>query len=292
MSTTPQPDPFQQAHADANKAVATFLPSLLPQPPAPEPTTPPPPPALAEPVRAISLARHIEQMSARVARGLPAVASQPTPEQTFGPELDPVHIRALSEAIALHPETERAALLHQAHEGLVRWIAAHNGRVVVDGKLLLAHSPESAEQLAAKIINGAVDDHDQRQAVASMPSLQVSPGQDAPSRSAPMPVRSDQAPPAAAAGIASSLPARTPLPVAVSPDANTPEITPPGGDGTIEEKGPVPQEVRTRPSKGQIVTLQDGSQGEIVFVHPNMNFMRVRTDSGVVTAPIPHAAAQ
>ena len=53
--------------------------------------------------------------------------------------------------------------MHEAHMNLTKWIAAHNGQIVHDGHVEIAGSPESAEKLAAKIINQAVDEHDQRE---------------------------------------------------------------------------------------------------------------------------------
>lgn len=160
-----QPNPFHQAAADSQKAILTFLPSLAPKPPVPPPPQPPKiSPALQEGLRAASLVRHVEQMSARVARGMPAEEPPPpSPQETFGVELDPVHMRALQIAVAAHPETQRAALLHEAHDMLAKWVMSNNGRVVVDGKMQIANNPGAAESLAAKIINEAVDQHDGRQ---------------------------------------------------------------------------------------------------------------------------------
>jgi hypothetical protein len=166
----PTVDPFQQAHQDAQNAVATFLPSLTPQPPAP----PPPPPSMASPkiqeaVRAMSIVKKVEMTSARVARGLPPEPPPPpSPQEQFPPSIDQVHIRAMAAAIAAHPETDRPALLHEAHQNIVKWIAAHNGQIVHDGHIEIANSPQSAENLAAKIINEAVDQHDERRAALSV----------------------------------------------------------------------------------------------------------------------------
>jgi hypothetical protein len=164
VSAIPQPDVFAKAHQDAQRAVATFLPSLTPKPPAPAP--PPQPkrsPVIIEAMRVASVARHVEGMSARVARGLPPEQPPPpSPQETFPPEIDQVHIRAISAAIAAHPETERGPLLHEAHANIVKWIAAHNGQIVHDGHVQIATSAQSAESLAAKIVNEAVDAHDQR----------------------------------------------------------------------------------------------------------------------------------
>jgi hypothetical protein len=169
-------DPFIQAHADAKKAVATFLPSLS----GPKPPPPPPPNPLAkrdvmgEMVHAASMARHVEDTSARMARGLPVQPpNPPSPQETFGSEIDQVHIRAISAAIAAHPETERAALLHELHENLTKWVASNNGRVVVDGKMEIATSPQSAETLAAKILNAGIDAHDTREQAKKDAALQA-----------------------------------------------------------------------------------------------------------------------
>ena len=165
MAAIAQPDVFQQAHQDAQRAVATFLPSLTPQPPAP----PAPPPSIASPkiqeaVRAMSIVRKVEMTSKRVARGLPPEPPPPpSPQETFPPAIDQVHIRAMAAAIAAHPETDRPALLQEAHQNLTKWIASKNGQVAVDGHIEIADSPQSAEKLAARIVNQAVDDHDQRE---------------------------------------------------------------------------------------------------------------------------------
>lgn len=158
-------DPFQRAAAEGRVAVNTFLPSLS----GPQPPPPPPPHPMAKQdilqtmVHAASLARHVEQASAKIAAGLPPdPPAPPSPQEKFPPAIDQVHIRALSSAIAAHPEELRPALLHEAHINLTKWIATHNGQIVHDGHVEVADSPKSAEQLAAKIINQAVDDHDQR----------------------------------------------------------------------------------------------------------------------------------
>src|SRR5438045_116515 len=136
MNSQSHPDPFVRAHQDAQKAVATFLPSLIPKPPAP--TVPPPRPGpLTDAVKALSMARHVEQVSARVARGLPPEEPKPTPEKMFGNQLDVVHTRALQEAIASHPEEERSRLISEAHDSATKWIGSHNGKVVVHGKVEL-----------------------------------------------------------------------------------------------------------------------------------------------------------
>lgn len=165
MATVPQLDPFAQAHEDGRKAVATFLPSLV----APKNVAPQAPPKalphsdLRDAVRAMSLANHVEQMSSRVANGLPATPPQVTPEEQFGNQLDAVHTRAISAAIAAHPETERARLISEAHDSASKWIMSHNGKVIVHGKVELAHDPKTAQNLAAKIVNGTVEDHDARE---------------------------------------------------------------------------------------------------------------------------------
>jgi hypothetical protein len=165
MAAIAQPDVFQKAHQDAQNTVAMFLPSLTPQPPAP----PPPPPSMASPkiqeaVRAMSIVKKVEMSAKRVARGMPAEPPPPpSPQETFPPVLDVVHIRALQAAIASHPETQRELLMHEATFNVAKWISAHNGAINYDGHMEIANSPESAEKLAATIVNKAVDDHDQRE---------------------------------------------------------------------------------------------------------------------------------
>lgn len=269
-----QPDPFVKARADAQNAVATFLPSLTagPQPP----PAPPPqiPPKLMEAVRAASLARHVENMSARMARGLPPTAPPPpSPQQLFGNELDPVHIRALTSAIEAHSEDQRAALLNEVHENLTKWVAENNGRVVVDGKMELSHSPQSAEVLAAKIINSATDDHDQRKVQAqeaeqeqsqpqssqseprsqtpasTEPAPPVSLAQPAPVSAQPQPAESIQQTPSAAPAAYTS---------PSSPNSTTPEVIPPAGTGQIEPQGPPPEVQPDEAAK--VGTTEDGEQ--------------------------------
>ena len=170
MAASPQPDIFAKAHADAQKAVATFLPSLVGrQDPPPQPPGPPKFTNMKGPqeaLRVLSLASKAESMSRRVARGMPPEDPPPTPEQQFGNNLDIVHTRAIASAIASHPEEERARLISEAHDSATKWVGAHNGKVIVHGKVEIATSPESAERLAAKIVNGTVEDHDQRQLLA------------------------------------------------------------------------------------------------------------------------------
>jgi hypothetical protein len=175
MSAIAQLDPFQQAHADGRRAVATFLPSLVTPP---RPAGPPPKGLphsdLRDAVRAMSLANHTEQMSSRVANGLPATPPQVTPEEQFGNQLDVVHARAIASAIAAHPETQRARLISEAHDSASKWIMSHNGKVIVHGKVELAHDPKTAQNLAAKIVNGTVEDHDAREEAKAQAAQAVS----------------------------------------------------------------------------------------------------------------------
>lgn len=170
-------DAFQRAHEDGKKAIATFLPSLVPKQPAPAPQPPPATsPLVREGVRTASLARHVEMASKRVARGMPPEPPPPpSPQETFGGELDPVHIRAMGSAIEAHPEELRSPLIHELHDTLTKWISSQNGRVVIDGRMELATSPESAEKLAQKIINDGVENHDQREQ-AKQEAVQESAG--------------------------------------------------------------------------------------------------------------------
>lgn len=269
-----QPDPFVKARADAQNAVATFLPSLTAGPQAPPAPPPQIPPKLMESVRALSLARHVENMAARVARGLPPTAPPPpSPQETFAAELDPVHIRALTAAIEAHPEDQRAALIHEAHENIVKWIAAHNGQVIIDGKMQLAHSPQSAEVLGAKIINDAVDDHDQRKADEAQAAMDANAPTEARGSTEAQPKSQPQsktgpelqpAPssinPAPAPAIAEPASA-SPSPVsAVQPSQNstTPEVIPPAGSGQIEPQGPAPEVQPDEAAK--VGTTEDGEQ--------------------------------
>lgn len=164
MSTTPQLDPFSKAHLDGMKAVTTFLPSLSTPPQAPQlPQQPLPHSDLRDAVRAMSMVNHVEGMSKRMANGLPPEEPKPTPEEQFGNQLDAVHTRAISSAIAAHPETDRARLISEAHDSATKWIGSHNGKVVVHGKIELAHNAQSAQNLAAKIVNQTVEEHDARE---------------------------------------------------------------------------------------------------------------------------------
>lgn len=246
-----RPDPFVLAHQDAQKAVATFLPSLVGRQ-EPEPPKPPSPMAaqqrgMQEAMRTASLARHVERMSARVVRGLPPEEPKPTPEQQFGNTLDAVHTRAIQEAIASHPEEERSRLISEAHDSTVKWIASHNGKVVVHGKIQLAHSPETAERLAATIVNNEVEGHDQRKADEAAnidgaggvrPSAGGGTGERGVSDAGgPVPSSTGAAPspavhenPPIAAGADGGIP---------QPSAQQPEVVPPG-DGEQPAQGPPP----------------------------------------------------
>lgn len=166
------PNIFQRAHADAQNAVATFLPSLGPNPPQPQGPPPQPNPfakrdIVHEMTHAAALARHVEGASALIVQGKPANPQPPPPEQTFGNVLDIVHTRALRSAIESHPEEERSRLISEAQDSATKWISAHNGKVIVHGKVLIAHDIKGAQSLAAKIVNDTVEDHDQEKAVAA-----------------------------------------------------------------------------------------------------------------------------
>lgn len=182
-------------------------------------------------------------MSARVVRGLPPEEPKPTPEQQFGNTLDAVHTRAIQEAIASHPETERGRLISEAHDSAVKWIASHNGKVVVHGKIQLAHSPETAERLAATIVNTEVEGHDQRRAAeadaaagdngtgaTSSNRVPVSAGAGASD------ARTQAAQPVIPSGGNNDL--RNPPNVQGVPQP-TPEVVPPG-DGQQPAQGPPP----------------------------------------------------
>lgn len=283
-------DVFTKAHADAQKAVATFLPSLTPAPPAAPAQPSRIPPAMMEAARALSKGGHAERMSQRMARGLPPEPlPPPSPQETFGPELDQVHIRALSAAIAAHPEDQRAPLLHEAHQNLVKYIAANNGQIVHDGHMQLAHTPQAAEMLAAKIINEGVDAHDQRKAaeeqagsqpVSSVPSARKTSQASLSSQGASQPTLPSGESPSGSVipsrpkaslaagssllssnnglpdGPKASLAAVSPLP---SPNNTTPEIIPPAGTGQIEDPGPPPP---VSPAEAAEVGTND--DGEIV----------------------------
>jgi hypothetical protein len=244
-----RPDPFVLAHLDAQKAVATFLPSLVGRQ---EPEPPPPPSPMAasqrgmqEAMRTASLARHVERMSARVVRGLPPEEPKPTPEQQFGNTLDAVHTRAIQEAIASHPEEERSRLISEAHDSTVKWIASHNGKVIVHGKVQLAHSTETAERLAATIVNNEVEGHDQRRADEISATQSPQPTRPGDSKNSQPNSRTDTAPAVAqpnTGGGDGSDPRPAQPPAAPAP---TPEVVPPGdGDQPAQGSPPVvnPQE--------------------------------------------------
>lgn len=157
-------DILQRVAEDGKKAVKLFLPSIA-NPPKPPP---PPPNPMAQDNHMVDVARALkrlgalEKMSYRAARGLPP-DRPPTPEEQFGNVLDVAHTRALSRAIANHPEEEQGRLIAEAHDSATKWIAAHNGKVVVHGKIETATSPEAAEKLAQKIVNDTVQEHDERE---------------------------------------------------------------------------------------------------------------------------------
>jgi hypothetical protein len=158
---------FARAHADAQKAVTTFLPSLGPNPPQPQGPAPQPHPLaqrdiVHEMTHAAALARHVEQASARIVQGLPANPAPPPPEQTFGNVLDVVHSTALRNEIARRPEEDRSRLISEAQDSTTKWIMSHNGKVIVHGKVMIAHGMPEAERLAAKIVNDTVEEHDQQ----------------------------------------------------------------------------------------------------------------------------------
>jgi hypothetical protein len=274
MSTAAvRPDPIVRAHQDAAKAIATFLPSLTGRNDHPDPTPPPHPMAktdsLTEAIRVASLANKGERMSARMARGLPPEDPQHTPEAAFGNQLDSVHTRAIQEAIARVPEEERGKFISEAHDSAVKWIGAHNGKVIVHGKVELAHSPESAERLAAKIVNNEVEGHDRRviaideAGASSRTSASGRATEGEPGGSGHSGVSTDLSD-NSAADVRRPLP-RTVAGTSESSGASAPEIVPPG-DGDQPAQGAPPavtsvesDRVGSRKSDGHQVTQPKNS---------------------------------
>jgi hypothetical protein len=244
-------DPITQAHNDAKQAVATFLPSLVGRQDPPPAPPPPSPLAVAQQpqdaIRALALAGHVERQAYRVARNLPPQREQaPTPEEQFGNNLDIVHTRALANAISSVPETERGKLISEAHDSAVKWIAAHNGKVIVHGKVKIAGSKESAENLAAQIVNDTVEDHDQRKQ-AEAANVQPAPGSTDSAGNADQgsatPVPAQGTSPAASGGPDTGTgPTSDSAPVGSGNGIipQSPTIVPPGGDGEITDPGPPP----------------------------------------------------
>jgi len=246
-------DPITRAHAEAAAAVRTFLPSLSGQ--SPQPPTPVPPSIQAptnewqEAIRRASMARHVEQQSARLARGLPPERqTPPSPEEQFGNNLTVVHTRALQHAISLIPEADRGKFISEAHDSATKWIASHNGKVIVHGKVHIATSPESAEKLAAQIVNDTVEEHDQRQQAeaanggrSSGPSTGVLPSAQASdaTRGAQV-VRPDVSPSPSPQASSAIQPNSSGPPTGALPNS-APTIVPPGGDGKIVDPGPAPE---------------------------------------------------
>lgn len=129
------------------------------------PVAPPSPEA-----QIMAAAQADDAMAQRAGLGLPPVPpqpKQPTPAQQIGPVLERQHVELISQAIAQAPENARGKLIAEAHGNLTQWIHENNGRVVVDGKVHIAKTPEQAETLAQKIINDAVAAHDKQQAATA-----------------------------------------------------------------------------------------------------------------------------
>lgn len=226
------PDAIDVAHEQGTVATKLFI-----RPPTqPGPQTPPPPdntaslPQIQDAIRGMSLARKVEMMSARVARGLPPEPPPPpSPFVQFGNELHPIHIEAIKHAIMSAPEESRGDLISGVHDQVAQWIHDNNGKVVVNGKIEIAQNPKSANMLAGKIVNDVIDSHDQNVNKQAQLSASARPGssQSPDSSTVPEVVQSATASsssnaPSGSARISSNAPT----------SAQPPTGTPPGTAGT------------------------------------------------------------
>jgi hypothetical protein len=124
-------------------------------------------PEAASAMKTMQSAQQVEHMAKRVASGQPAVEPPPPqPPKPTNSVLSRQEIEGISGQIAQAPEDARGKLIDEAHRRLTQWINDNQGRVVVDGKIHLAKTPEQAETLARQIINGALDAHERKQPAA------------------------------------------------------------------------------------------------------------------------------
>ncbi|HEV7523016.1 MAG TPA: 2'-5' RNA ligase family protein [Candidatus Angelobacter sp.] len=117
---------------------------------------PAPPPALDEATAAMV---QYEQGAGNI----PKPPTPVPPGQQFGNKLSGDQIDHLAQTIAKAPPDQQNALIEEAHGRMVSWINDNNGRVFIDGKVVLSKSPDQTEALAAKIINDASSAHDKNQ---------------------------------------------------------------------------------------------------------------------------------
>lgn len=166
----------------------TFLPSTNGAKPQ---TTPagPAAPALEPGIASMVKANASATMAKNVVAGRPAVPPPvpppPSPGEQFGNKLSGAQVDHLAQTIAKVPEGKRNEVIDEAHQNLTQWIADNKGKVVVDGKIHIAKTPDAAEALAAKLINDGVAAHDKAtaeaakvQEAASTPEPKAKPAAD------------------------------------------------------------------------------------------------------------------
>jgi GGDEF domain-containing protein/phospholipid N-methyltransferase len=122
-----------------------------------------PPPALDEATQAMV---QYEQNAGNIPKPPPPVPP-PTPGQQFGNKLSGDQVDHLAQTIAKAPPAQQNALIEEAHANMAKWINDNKGKVFIDGKIVLAKSPDQVEALAAKIINDASSAHDKAQELAA-----------------------------------------------------------------------------------------------------------------------------
>ncbi|HEV7674371.1 MAG TPA: 2'-5' RNA ligase family protein [Candidatus Angelobacter sp.] len=127
-------------------------------------------------------------MAKNVVAGRPAVPPPapppPTPGEEFGNKLSGAQVDHLAQTIAKVPEGKRNQVIDEAHQNLTQWIADNKGKVVVDGKIHIAKTPDAAEALAAKLINDGVAAHDKATAEAAKVQVKTESSQQ-PAKSSP-----------------------------------------------------------------------------------------------------------
>lgn len=129
---------------------------------------PAPSPQLEQAVGTMTNARATAAAAQRVSQGLsPTPPPPPTPGEQFGNKLSAQQVGLIARTIAEHPEEARNGLIEEAHNNLSQWITDNKGKVIIDGKVHIAKTPEQAQTLAAKLINDGVTAHDKATAEAA-----------------------------------------------------------------------------------------------------------------------------
>jgi GGDEF domain-containing protein len=124
-----------------------------------------PPPVIDEATAAMV---RYEQNAGNIPKPSPPV-QPPTPSQKAGMDnkLSGDQVEFIAHVISKAPPEQQNALIEEAHKNISQWLTDNNGRVFVDGKVVLAKNPDQVSAVAAKIINDASSAHDKAQDLAA-----------------------------------------------------------------------------------------------------------------------------